>query len=332
PDVHVDVEVARRSALDPSLALAGQAQARPGLDAGGDLHGQRLLALDPTLAAARGTALAHDLAGAATCVARAADAEEALLEHQLAGAAAAAAALRLRARARPRSAAASARAQLGDRGPGVLAREHRGQLEGELSAQVRAAPAAPAAPPAPPARAEQVAEEIVQDVAERAEVAEVAEPGPAGASDPLVAEAVVGAALVRIGQHRVGLGGLLELLLGLRIVRIAVRMELERELAVGLLQRVGVGRAIDAQHLVVVALRQGTPRGGKVAASLGTRGRDATATARRRRGQRERRRNGRSGPARLRHEDAAVATERLEVERADAGHLDRVARAGSVAA
>ena len=41
----------------------------------------------------------------------------------------------------------------------------------------------------------------------------------AGAADAGVAEAVVGRALVAVGEHRVGLGRLLELLLGRRVAR-----------------------------------------------------------------------------------------------------------------
>ena len=54
----------------------------------GILHVQRLLALDATRAATSGAALLHHFARAATRIAGAADAEEALLEHQLPGTAA----------------------------------------------------------------------------------------------------------------------------------------------------------------------------------------------------------------------------------------------------
>src|SRR5688572_5767959 len=70
-----------------------------------------------------------------------------------------------------------------------------------------------------------------------------------------MAELVVGRPLLRVGQHFVGLVGLLEMLLGLRVVRIAVRMPLHGQLPVGLLD-VLFGRVpVYAEHLVVVALR-----------------------------------------------------------------------------
>ena len=69
-----------------------------------------------------------------------------------------------------------------------------------------------------------------------------------------MAESVVEAALFGIGEDRVRLGGLLELLLGRGVVRIAVRMELHRQLPVGALD-LAVGRgARDAEDLVVIAL------------------------------------------------------------------------------
>ena len=64
--------------------------------------------------------------------------------------------------------------------------------------------------------------------------------------------AVVGRALVRIAQHLVGLAGLLELLFRRMIARIAVRMILERQLAIGALQLLVAGIARNAQHLVVI--------------------------------------------------------------------------------
>ena len=55
-----------------------------------------------------------------------------------------------------------------------------------------------------------------------------AEAGCASAAQSGVSEAVVHLALLRVAQNRIGLGADLELLLGLRIIRVAVRMKLER--------------------------------------------------------------------------------------------------------
>jgi hypothetical protein len=69
-----------------------------------------------------------------------------------------------------------------------------------------------------------------------------------------VAVAVVDAAPLGIGQHLVRLGRLLELLLGLGVVLVHVRMQLAGEPPERLLDLTLVGPARDAEHLVVVAL------------------------------------------------------------------------------
>ncbi len=75
----------------------------------------------------------------------------------------------------------------------------------------------------------------------------------AAGAEPLVAERVVGPPAVSVGEDLVGLGGLLELLLGGGVGRVDVRVQLageapERPLDLGLL-----GGAIDAEDLVRVA-------------------------------------------------------------------------------
>ncbi len=67
-------------------------------------------------------------------------------------------------------------------------------------------------------------------------------------------ELVVGRPLLLVAEHLVGLLDLLELLLGLRIIRVAIRMVLHRQPAVGLLDLHRGGRAADTQYLVIVAL------------------------------------------------------------------------------
>ena len=69
-----------------------------------------------------------------------------------------------------------------------------------------------------------------------------------------MAVAVIDLAALGVGQDLVGLGGLLELLLGVGIVVVDVGMQLARELAKGLLDLGLVGVAADAEHLVAVAL------------------------------------------------------------------------------
>ena len=70
-----------------------------------------------------------------------------------------------------------------------------------------------------------------------------------------MAKLIISAALLAIGQHLVGLSRLLELGIGVRIIRIAVRMILHGYTAIGLLNvRLGSG-AVHPQHVVIVAFR-----------------------------------------------------------------------------
>ena len=126
----------------------------------------------------------------------------------------------------------------------------------EVVTQIGAALRTAAAPRA----AEQIAEP--EDVAEAAEnVAEVGEDrriearaGPGRRAHTLMAEAVVEAPLFTVGNHRVRLGALFELLFSQLVAGIAIRMVFQRQLAVRAFD-FDLGRgAADAQHLVVVAL------------------------------------------------------------------------------
>jgi hypothetical protein len=94
-------------------------------------------------------------------------------------------------------------------------------------------------------------EEGREEVGDRPEVAEVRL--VAAGAQALVTVRVVLAALLGIGQHLVGLGGLLELGLGIRVVGVDVRVQLPRQAPEGLLDRRLVGIPGHAQDLVVVA-------------------------------------------------------------------------------
>ena len=116
-----------------------------------------------------------------------------------------------------------------------------GLFEGDLEivAQILAARGAAAALLAAP---EHVAEDIAEHVVE--DVVDVAEAGLAAATglavDAGMAEAVVGRALLRIRQDRIGLVDFLELGGGVGAAAVAVRMVLHRQLAEGRLE----GRAV----------------------------------------------------------------------------------------
>ena len=99
-----------------------------------------------------------------------------------------------------------------------LVAEHRlRQIQLELVAQVGAAEHLRAAAAA--RAAEDVAEHVAEDVAEAIGAEAAAAAAARGRLEAGVTVLVVGGALVRVGEHLVGLLGLLEVLLGLLVVR-----------------------------------------------------------------------------------------------------------------
>ena len=68
-----------------------------------------------------------------------------------------------------------------------------------------------------------------------------------------VTETVVHPPLLHIGENSIGLTTFLELLFRVRIVRIPVRMELHRQLAIRTLNLLISGAALHSQHFVIVA-------------------------------------------------------------------------------
>ena len=64
---------------------------------------------------------------------------------------------------------------------------------------------------------------------------------------------VVCRTFLRIGKYFVGFFGFLEMVFRFWIIRVAVRMMLHRQLAVGFLDFVFAGVAVNAQHFIVVA-------------------------------------------------------------------------------
>ena len=103
------------------------------------------------------------------------------------------------------------------------------------------------------------AEDVAEDVAEG--IREAAEPGARACGrriDARVPVVIVRGALVRVGEDFVGFFGFLEVLFRFRIVRIAVRMMLHRELAIRLLDVVFRGVFVDPEHLVIISFCHGS--------------------------------------------------------------------------
>ena len=133
--------------------------------------------------------------------------------------------------------------------------------DGHIVAQIRAGHRPLLAPP--PTAAETAAEERREYIfhikaAETAEAGEISVTGAARAR-LLMAEAVVLGALLGVGEHLIGLVDLLEFFLGVLVARVDVRVQLLGQFAVRRLDGGLVGRALDAEHFIIVAFCQGFP-------------------------------------------------------------------------
>ena len=79
-------------------------------------------------------------------------------------------------------------------------------------------------------------------------------PIPAAAVKGTVAEAVIGRPFLLVHQDVVGLGGLLELAVRVRVIGVAIRMVLHRYPAIRLLDVLLIGTLADAEYFVIIAL------------------------------------------------------------------------------
>jgi hypothetical protein len=89
------------------------------------------------------------------------------------------------------------------------------------------------------------------------------EPARSSAADGGMPEAVVCGSLVCVRQDRISLAAFLEFLFSVGIVRIAIRMKLQRQLAIGALDFLLVSFAGDPEYFVVVAFYVASQNGSK---------------------------------------------------------------------
>jgi hypothetical protein len=143
------------------------------------------------------------------------------------------------------------------------------ELQVDIFAQIRAA-LSTASAPLPPEKITN-AEEVPEDFAHVLERRWV-ESTCAHSIHTGVAKAVVSSAFVRIRKHPVSLAAFLEFFFRIRIIGIAVGMELQRQLAIGALELRFRDRAGHTQHFVEIALcvrRQKKPFKNNVWGKLG---------------------------------------------------------------
>src|SRR5260370_28451573 len=250
------VQIARRSAVRPGLAFAGDTERRSCIHARWNPKLDGLFALESPVAAALVAALLHNLPHALARWAGSRDGEESLLVGELTAAGASLASATARALIR-----AGAVAGLADFLPRQLdlgghARVGFFEPERHVVAQIGAALRAAASTP-PAASSKQVleAKEISENIMEILEDGVVKSLAGAGAGKARMTVGVVNLALLRVAQHAVGFGTFAEPYLRLGLVfRIAIRVPFQRRFAVRGLDFVDGCRSRHAQNFVVVPL------------------------------------------------------------------------------
>src|SRR5437773_7508118 len=206
-DLDLHVEIARRPAIDPRLALARKTDAIAIVYAGGNLDRERFLFLHACGAVAARAGLGDDLSGSVAFRARLLDGEKSLLHAHLTVPFTGRAGSRLGPGFRPGTLAGLAILVGRNANAGFGAARRLLQRDLEVVAQVGSAVHRGAA-------AARLVEDIAEDIAKRVgEARETRRPAAGHARariDTRVAVAVIGGTLVGVGQDLVGLFGLLE--------------------------------------------------------------------------------------------------------------------------
>src|SRR5205814_10593648 len=128
------------------------------------------------------------------------------------------------------------------------------KFDGDVLAQICAKlrPCAPASAASAGQIAE--AEKFAEDVAEILEYGWIkARASSCPATHSGMTEAVVHASLFSIGKHGVGFAALFELLFRIGVIRIPVRMVLQRQFAIRAFDLLFARSALDTQHLVIIS-------------------------------------------------------------------------------
>jgi hypothetical protein len=250
-DVQDHKKIAGRSAESSGFAQAGETDAGTVFHSRRNLGFDRPLPQDSPLPFALRAGISDDATSALTGWTGAGHAEESLLVADLSATRAGAAADRRFAGGSTRAAALFTGLMAADCDLRLFAEDRFFEFQSDVFAQVRTAlrPGASAS-----ASAEKIAEaeEVAEDLAEVLDVGIEARRSSHPA-DTGVAEAIIGAALVDVRQNGVGLAALFELFFRVGIIGVAVRVKLQRQLAVGALDLLLVSATGNAQDLVVVA-------------------------------------------------------------------------------
>ena len=236
------VEIARRTAVGSVLPFTGETQAGTGVNTGRDIDLQLSFRPEIAVAAALLARTADDLPAAAALAAGSAHRQETLLENHLAAAMAHRAGDDAVFGFGAIAIATAALLEPGNLDVGGHAVHGVFEIDLEIVANVFAA-LGPIAPPArrlPPKRSPNPKKSPRMSL--KSWNADGSNPRPRRAGYALMAEPVIGRALLRITQDTICFGGFLELLFGLAISGIAIRMVLQRKFTVRTLER------LDRRH------------------------------------------------------------------------------------
>ncbi len=255
-DVQHNVQVARRPTELPNLSSASKANPCAVFHARWNFGIHSALAQNAAISFAFRARIGDDASRPLARRTSPGDAEKSLLVANLSPTRAGAASRGAFSRSRARPVAILAGLVTTHRNPSLLAKERLFELERQVLAQIGAAlnPAATAS--ASPTTAKHIAEaeELSEDVAEiledrRIETCTL----PRSATQPSMPVAVIRGALVLISEHGIGFAHFLKLFFRVGIIRIAVRMKLQRQLSVRALKFHLSHGAADAQHFVEIA-------------------------------------------------------------------------------
>src|SRR5580704_16296799 len=234
-DVQHDVEVACRSPEGASFAVSREANARAIFNAGGNLGFDGALPENAAIALTFRARVGNDGTRALAGWAGARDREEFLLVADLAFTLAGAAADRSFSGRSACSVAGLAGLMAAHRDLSVRPKDCLFKFEGQVFAQIGTALCTRTAAPAAPAAHIAESEELAENFTEVLEGIGIKATARAATSDTCVPKAVVHRTLLGVDENGIRLGALLELLFGIRVVRIAIGVVLECELAVGTL-------------------------------------------------------------------------------------------------
>src|ERR1051325_6088153 len=248
-DLEHNVQIAGRAAVDSGLSFLGEPQLRAVVDAGWNVDLELAFAVDVAFAFALFARTADDLATPSALRARPADREKRLLVDHLA--AAAAHGTRDQAIFGFGAFASAAPALFKTRYLNIGGKAAHRVFEPDLEIVTDVLAALRAMAPLARSASENVTK--TKNIAE--DIAQIGETVKARAGNTLVAEAVVGCALLRIAQDGIGFGRLFEFLFSLMVAGIPVGMKLQGKLAIGAFQPLLVAVTGYAENLVIIALR-----------------------------------------------------------------------------